>query len=53
MMGYSVSPYFLTKDMLIVKSIAKVCRFDVNNVYRWKKVIFNLPGMESCDPTLS
>ena len=53
MMGYSPSPYVVTKDILIVENITKGCRFNGDNVYRWKKVIFNLPGMESCDPTLS
>ena len=52
MMGFSPSPYFVTKDMLFVERIAKGCRFDEDNVYRWKEVILNLPGMISYDTTL-
>ena len=52
MMGFSPSPYFVTKDMLFVERIAKGCRVDEDNVYRLKKVIFNLPGMDSYATTL-
>ena len=52
MMGYSPSQYFITKGMLIVESIAKGCRFDIDNVYRWKELIFNLPAMKRYNPTL-
>ena len=38
--------------MLIVESIAKGCIFDVDNIYRWKELIFNLPAMEIYNPTL-
>ena len=38
--------------MLIVESIAKGCIFDVDNIYRWKALIFNLPAMEIYNPTL-
>ena len=52
MMGYLPSPYFVTKDMIIVENIIKGCRLDLKNVYCWKEVILDLPRMESYDPTL-
>lgn len=52
MIGYTPSPWFFTKDILIVGSINKDCRLDLENVYRWDAVKLNLPGMKSYKPTL-
>ena len=52
MMGFAPSPYFVTKDMLVVEMMMKGLDIDSSNVYRWAAVRFNLPGMKIYDPTL-
>ena len=52
MMGFAPSPYFVTKDMLVVNMMTKGSNIDSSNVYRWTAVRLNLPGMKIYDPTL-
>ena len=43
-MGFSPSPYLLTKDLMVVQQIIRGDRRASNNIFGWKKVILNLPG---------
>ena len=52
MMGLAPSPYFVTKDMLVVKMMTKGSNIDSSNVNRWAAVRLNLPGMDIYDQTL-
>ena len=51
MMGYRLSPYLVTKDMLVVEQIIRGDKDDKSNVLRWGKVILNLPGLEKYNPS--
>ena len=52
MMGFSPSPYFVTKDMLIVERAVRGDRCDEDNVFRWVNVVLNLHGLDRYDPNL-
>ena len=49
LMGFGPSPYFVTKDMMVIEEALRGLRSDVKNVFRWLKVVLNLPGMKSYD----
>ena len=51
MMGLSPSPYFTTKDMLVVEKIIRGDRNYSTNIFGWSRVVLNLPGDKSYDPT--
>ena len=53
MMGLYPCPYFTTKDMLVVDKIIRGDRKCVTNIFGWIKVVLNLPGGTSYDPTRS
>ena len=44
MMGYSTSPYFVTKDTLMIDKQVRAGRSKVSNVLRYDSVTLNLPG---------
>ena len=46
-MGFGPSPYLVTKDMMVVEERARGTRLDPTHIFRWCKVILNLPGMEN------
>ena len=52
MMGFTLSPYFVTKDMLVVEMMTKGSNLDPLNVFKWLGLILNLLGMDNYDPTL-
>ena len=52
LMGFAPSPYFVTKDMLIVEKLVRGDRWDGDNVFRWVNVVLNLPGLDRYDPSL-
>ena len=45
MMEYSAYPYFVTKDMMVIKKSVRVNRLDSSNVFRCVLVNLNLPGI--------
>ena len=51
-MGFSPSPYFVTKDMLIVEKAVRDDRWDGDNFFKWVNVVLNLPGLDLYDPSL-
>ena len=51
MMGLSPAPYFTTKDMLIVEKEIRGDRKHKMNVFGWERVVLNLPGSKTYDPT--
>ena len=51
LMGFGPSPYFVTKDMMVIEEAVRGLRSDEKNVFRWLKVVLNLPGMNSYDPS--
>ncbi|KAL7572468.1 hypothetical protein ACA910_000296 [Epithemia clementina (nom. ined.)] len=50
-MGLSPSSYEATQSAQCIKRLALGNREDPLNVFRWKKVVFTLPGNECYDPT--
>ena len=50
-MGFLPSPYFVTKDILVVEKMVRVDRLEVKK-FRWWKVILNLTGLEKYDSRL-
>ncbi|KAL7576144.1 hypothetical protein ACA910_004804 [Epithemia clementina (nom. ined.)] len=50
-MGLLPSPYQATQSAQRVKRLALGDRDDPLNVFRWSKVVLNLPGNEGYDPT--
>ena len=51
LMGFEPSPYFVTKNMMVIEEAVRGLRSDVKNVFHWLKVFFNLPGTKSYDPS--
>ncbi len=50
MMGLTSSPYVNTKGQLLATEVVLGDRHDPGNLFRWEKVIPNLPGSEHCEP---
>ena len=48
-MGLKSSPYIAIKSMLLIKEKILGDSDDALNVFRWDKVLLNLPGMDSYD----
>ena len=51
-MVFSPSPYFVTKDMLIVEKAVRGDRWDGDNIFKWVNAVLNLPGLDLYDPSL-
>ena len=49
-MGFKPSPYATTREMKKIEGWLKGNKNDMNNVFRWCKVILNLPGKENYNP---
>ena len=49
--GFVPSPYQVTNDMLVVEKTVMSSYLDRENLFRWNKVILNLPGMDKYDPS--
>ena len=45
LMGFRPSPYCTTREMRRIDQFLRGCRFNPSNVFRWAKVVLNLPGM--------
>ena len=45
-MDVGPSPYFVTKNMMVIEEVVRGLRFDINNVFRGLKVVFKLPGID-------
>ena len=39
-MDVGPSPYFATKNMMVIEEVVRGLRFDMNNAFRWLKVVF-------------
>ena len=52
LMGFKPSPYLTTREMRRIEEFLIGNRENKNNVFRWSKVIFNLPGSKSYNPSL-
>ncbi|KAL7570893.1 hypothetical protein ACA910_018953 [Epithemia clementina (nom. ined.)] len=52
-MGLTTSPYQATQAAQRIKQLALGCRLDPQNVFRWHKVILNLPGDKTYNPSLA
>ena len=50
-MRFLPSPYFVTKDILVVEKMVRVDRLEVKQ-FRWWKMILNLTGLEKYDFSL-
>ena len=51
-MGLKPSPYISTHQLLRADTYLVGDRRDKSNPFQWKKVVFNLPGMENYNPSL-
>ena len=51
-MGFTPSPYFVTKAIVVVDMMTKGSHSDSSNVYRWVAVGLHLPRIDNYDPTL-
>ena len=49
-MGFSPSPYFVSKDMLVIEEAVSGSRFDLHNVLRWANIILNLSCTGNFNP---
>ena len=49
-MGFSPSPYFVTKDMLIVEKLVRGEILETKNAFRWKMLILIFPCLQSTTP---
>ena len=45
-MGFGPSPYFVTKDMMVIEEAVRGLRSDVKKVFRWLNFFLNLPEMK-------
>ena len=52
LMGFKPSPYLTTRDVRRIEEFLLGDRHNPNNVFRWSKVVFNLPGSSSYNPSL-
>jgi hypothetical protein len=50
-MGLKPYPYQKGQGMLFAKDVIRGDRQDPNNIFRWSKIVMNLPGSTSYDPT--
>ena len=50
LMGFRPSPYLTTRDLMRLEPMLKGNRHDPNNVFRWERVVLNLPGMSNYTP---
>jgi len=50
-MGLRPSPYQAVQGALVAEEVILGDREDPNNIFRWDKVVLNLPGSASYDPT--
>ena len=50
LMGFRPSPYLTTRDLMRLEPMLKGNRLDPKNVFRWERVVLNLPGMSSYTP---
>jgi hypothetical protein len=51
-MGLKPSPYQTGQAMLFAEDVIRGCRFQEKNIFRWKRVVRNLPGSAGYDPSL-
>ena len=51
LMGFRPSPYCTTRDMRRIDLFLRGAADDPNNVFRWSKVVLNLPGKETYTST--
>ena len=51
-MGFSPSPYLVTKDLMVVEQMIRGNRRSQVNIFCWKKIILNLPGSISYDSSM-
>jgi hypothetical protein len=51
-MGLKPSPYQTGQAMLFAEDVIRGCRFQEKNIFRWKRVVRNLPGLADYDPSL-
>ena len=51
MMGWVAAPYLATKYQLLADEVAQGDPQDPSNPFRWARVVMNLPGLPSYDPT--
>ena len=52
LMGFSPSPYLVTKDLMVVEQMIRGDRRVRGNVFGWKKVLLNFPGSNTYDPSM-
>ena len=52
-MGLRTSPYQAIQAMMWAKEVIMGDRHDPNNVFRWQRLVLNLPGMPTYDPSRS
>lgn len=52
LMGFKPSPYLTTREMRRVEEFLMGDVTNENNVFRWKTVVFNLPGSKNYDPSM-
>lgn len=53
LMGFYPSPYFVTKDILVIEGVIRESRLDKHNIFQWDHVVLNLPGMYPYDSSIS
>ena len=51
LMGYCPSPYLTTREMKKVEARTKGNRHYQDNVFRWEKIVLNLPGKTDYNPS--
>ena len=52
LMGFKPSPYLSTRDMKRIDQFLTGNRKDLFNIFRWSKVVFNVPGSLDFDPSM-
>jgi hypothetical protein len=52
-MGLRTSPYQAIQAMMWAKEVILGDRHDPNNVFQWQRLVLNLPGMPTYDPSRS
>ena len=52
LIGFSPSPYWVTKDLMEVEMMIRGNRRASGNVFGWKQVVFNLLGNFKYDPSI-
>ena len=50
-MGFSPSPYFVIKNMLVIEDVIRGYGFDEHNIFQWDHVVLNLFGMLGYNPS--